>query len=88
MAKHADGDKPVWITEFGYITGKKGWVTEKRQAVYLREAYSELVKGHFQALFWFSLGEVGGDNGDNFGLLREDGSKKPAYQIYHDRLPL
>lgn len=35
MAMNADGDNLVWITEFGYITGKRGWVTEARLAVHL-----------------------------------------------------
>ncbi len=82
MAKYGDSGKPLWITEFGYVTGPEGWTSEKRQVQFLKEAYGELSNGSFQALFWFALGDGDNPASEYFGLMRSDRSKKPAYDAY------
>lgn len=84
MVKYGDGKKPIWLTEFGYVTGPGGWTNEAHQAEFLKEAYGELSKGSFQALFWFALGDGSDPASEYFGLMRADRSRKPAYQAYRD----
>jgi hypothetical protein len=80
-------DKPLWITEFGYPTyaGPDG-VDEEMQANYLVRAgllarSAPAVKG----FCWYDLQNDGEDPDEgefNFGLVRRDGTPKPAYAAY------
>ncbi len=84
MNKYND-NKQIWATEFGYTTGASGWVSEDKQAEYLKQAYQELDKGYFDALFWFDLRD-GKNPGLAYGLLYNDFSEKPAYQVYKNEI--
>ncbi|HEY7272790.1 MAG TPA: LamG-like jellyroll fold domain-containing protein [Actinoplanes sp.] len=83
MAAQGDAALPIWATEFGYPTGGSRAVSERRQAAYvgpaLRTWYSQSFAG---PLFWYSGRDTGtaADREQHFGLLRHDGSAKPAYE--------
>lgn len=81
MKKYGDDKKPIWATEFGYIAGEDGWVSEETQAQYVKEAYREVSKGTIQALFWFALGSY---REEKFGLYREDMTKRPSYDMFRN----
>lgn len=94
MTARGDGHKKLWLTEFGFWTsplGEKryeGSVTEKLQAQYLGDAFRAAGRQDWVAgMLWFSLRDSGtGPRADfqrdrNFGLLREDGSAKPAWSV-------
>jgi hypothetical protein len=90
MAAHGDGAKRIWATEFGYPTGGPDSVGERQQAAHVDPAvdlwYSNLFAG---PLFWYSARDTGTDPRDteqHFGLLRHDGSAKPAYAALAARL--
>lgn len=86
----ANGDpKPIWMTELswrttsgeceeGYWAGRKAeGVTDEQQATYLRQAYHCLAQAPYvQVAIWFQLQDQGPIVS---GLLREDGSRKPAF---------
>jgi len=89
MARHGDGDKPVWLTEVGWSTqlgscphgafaGKKpAGVSEAEQANFLGGAYHCMSQAPYvQVAIWFALQDA---DYHGFGLLRSDGSQKPAY---------
>jgi hypothetical protein len=83
MRAHGDGSKRIWATEYGYPTSGPHSTSEKRLATYV-DAAVELWYSHPFAgpLFWYSARDTGTDRGDdeqNFGLLRYDGSAKPTY---------
>lgn len=96
MLRNADGNKKIWITEIGCPGIKRGmkvnnwWLgdnpTERQQAVWLKEVYSQLLKDkHVEKIFWafFRDTKKHWDNGiDYFGLVRWDFSKKPAFKAY------
>ena len=92
MAANDDGHKKIWITEFGAPKlGKERYgtvITESRQARMVEQAY-RLVSRYSWAgpLFWYNLQdfcpEEPTENAECFyGVLRHDGSEKPAAKAY------
>jgi hypothetical protein len=98
MAAHGDGDKPIWMTEFGWSTTtqtcdagtfagqKPGGVGEADQARYLTQAAHCLsLYPYVQVALWFTLTDgPGAGAGDRYGLLRADGTRKPSYAAFVD----
>jgi hypothetical protein len=78
-------DKPLWITEFGYpsYSGASG-VNEEVQANYLvRALLLASSSPAVEHVFWYDLQNDGEDSAEgefNFGLVRMDGTPKPAYR--------
>jgi polysaccharide biosynthesis protein PslG len=86
-------DKPLWLTEFGWsscnIRGRAAYencVGERRQASYLLKAFDRMRSWNYvQVGVWFNLEDTARDPSsrvDNYGLLRHNGSKKPAYRAF------
>jgi hypothetical protein len=97
MAAHGDAAKPIWLTEIGWPTApgrcargahagaKAAGVGEAQQAALLARAYQCLAADPYvQVAIWFSLQDV--DNGPqddhHLGLIRTDGTHKPAYAAF------
>jgi polysaccharide biosynthesis protein PslG len=83
MAAHGDSRQQIWATEFGYPTGGGNAVSEARQRDFVPAALN-LWFAHPYAgpLFWYSARDSGtsrSDREEHFGLLRRDGTPKPAY---------
>jgi hypothetical protein len=80
----------VWATEIGAPTGRsRVAVNDGLQSVSVTEALRQWQAPEWRpwtgALFWYSWRDIGTDTGDpeqNFGLLRVDGSPKPALAAY------
>lgn len=72
----------LWLTEFGMPTdGGDGSVTEQQQADQLVEGIRHAaLESHIGPLFVYCLddGAAGGGTEGHFGLIREDGTPKPA----------
>lgn len=92
MTANSDQSKKVWLTEFGYPTqaspGDSFHVTEQEQANNLATAYIEVAKYAWAGpLFWHSYKD---DEPYSYqasrihyeGIIRYDGTKKPAYSAY------
>lgn len=89
---HANGagDRPVWITEVGWTTcaRRPQCTNERRQGQYLRQLF-QLVASRYrdvvQAVVVYHLYDFApGDRRDeqqHFGLVRRDGSRKPAFDV-------
>jgi polysaccharide biosynthesis protein PslG len=86
MVANGDAAKPIWFTEFGWTTASTGprtGVDEATQATYLSRALDQIRTRYpyVTTAFWFCLR----DRDDStpyenaFGLLRVDGSAKPAF---------
>lgn len=88
MDANGDTDKPIWLTEFGYVSDR---VTEAKQADYLEQAYKvalpAMAANNVRALFWYSLLDAANSDKNLFGLLRADFSRKESYFRYRDALP-
>ena len=86
MERHGDAAKPVWLTEFGAPTGTGvGAVSPERQAQILDRGFTEARRLAFVGpVFVYALRDSGTDPADreqNFGLLRADGTPKPAWDV-------
>lgn len=94
MVANGDGDKPIIISELGWsatktMCGRGMWagqkaagVTEAQQAANLKLAYRCLsFYPYVEAAIWFSAQDGGAADTElnRYGLLRFDGSKRPAY---------
>jgi len=90
MAAHGDGAKQIWITEFGAPTNGPNiagdHVSEAVQAQTVTEAISIFHSYPWSGpLFWYDYQDAGSGtwNSENFyGLVRADGSFKPAYYAW------
>lgn len=72
--------KPVWITETGYTTD--GTVTYRQQADYLVRSFMDFFAQGVSKEFWFKLREDGPGTENEYGLVYQDFSPKPAYLAY------
>lgn len=97
-----DGEKKIWLTEYGVPTGGPGdmheshqpnftygfdYMSENAQATFLSMALLSYDKSKdwLGPFFWYSFKDLGSNSNDPenfFGLLRYDGSKKPAYDVF------
>ncbi|MBA2343233.1 MAG: cellulase family glycosylhydrolase [Thermoleophilaceae bacterium] len=95
-AQNAAGDQaPLWLTEFGWNTSDlrdgapwENGVAEETQAAYLARAFGLLADPaeqleYVQGAIVYELRDAGTNRlvgNNNYGLLRNDFSQKPAYQ--------
>lgn len=83
MDANGDSAKAIWGTETGIPSGGGHWsVSEQRQAQMVSEVYGKWnTMRNAGPLMWFTLVDFdrGGDREGYFGLVRLDGSRKPAF---------
>jgi len=83
MVANGDSSKKIWMTEFGAPTNV---YTEAQQAQMMQQAYTLAASYSWAGpLFWYTYQDGGTDKTnveDWFGVLRADGSQKPAYTTY------
>ncbi|MEI6297444.1 MAG: endo-1,4-beta-xylanase [bacterium] len=99
MQRNGDGDKKIWITEFGYPTdGCYSWdgycdptLSEENQNIRISNIFQTLRENYsyVTGFFWYDYMddcESGNplDTECRFGLVRTDLSKKPAYYTYQN----
>lgn len=91
------GTRPLVATEFGYHTSpvsSNPWhwsVSESAQAKYTLREFLELYNAGVQRSFAYELIDEGTDPADmefHFGLLRIDGSRKPAFAALRNLIAL
>lgn len=84
LARGAWSDKPVMTTETGYTTDmeNKQGIPEDVDAKYMPRLILEQLLHHIRRTYIYELIDLGAKinkNDSQFGLVRTDGSKKPAY---------
>jgi hypothetical protein len=86
-------DVPLWLTEFGWsnctFRGGEKWqncVSEGTQATHLKLAFEQMRNwSYVKAAYWFNMQDTSDapdERLENYGLLRIDGSPKPAYNAF------
>jgi hypothetical protein len=83
MVANGDEDKPIWVTEVGEPTGDSDRsATEDEQARHLESSVRRAHEyPYVQGFWWYTARDSGTDpqnSESNYGLLRNDGSPKPA----------
>ena len=84
MVANGDSNKKIWITEFGTPTNGPDphwYVSEAQESQMMSDAFG-LYKTYSGPFFWYTLEDGGPSTSTNenfFGLVRADGSTKPAY---------
>jgi polysaccharide biosynthesis protein PslG len=95
----ANGDRtPLWLTESGWSTATvraQPWVSgvdEAVQARFLEEQFAQIARWDYVAVnIWFNLMDTTTDGADlvgNYGLLRADGTPKPAFHAFKRSAPV
>lgn len=93
MARHGDGDKQLWLTEFGWSTTtartSEPWrngVDADVQAKFLKQAFNKMRDWSYVPVgVYFKLRDTGTNPLDrvaHYGLLNTDGSQKPAFAAF------
>lgn len=77
------GGRPVWVTECGGPDARVTPYSDAAQAEDLPQRMAAILKTA-QRAFWLSLYETTqqGETYDHLGLIRADGTRKPAYDAY------
>jgi hypothetical protein len=86
MVSNGDGNKPIWITEFGAPTGGPGGVSDQQQAAILQNGF-DLWKTYSWGgvISWFDYADKGTDQSSNknfFGIVDGSGGHKPSWTTY------
>jgi hypothetical protein len=91
MVANGDGNKQVWSTEAGAPTGtyvgtERRAISEAQQALTAQRIYEIAAQRPWQGpVLWFCFRDYGPDPTDieqNFGILHNDWTPKPAYSAY------
>lgn len=89
MVAHGDAAKKIWATEAGAPTGTdRQALSDAQQAQWVHDYYqgwNTTFRNFTGPLLWFRLRDNGtnlADRWQNLGLLRIDGTPKPAYAAY------
>ncbi len=90
LEEYGLGDMEVWITEFGvssgYGWGDAGGEEEQRRhleiALDILDGWSMEGFANIRAFIWYRLMD---EAEDSFGLYREDGTLKPAGELFRER---
>ena len=94
MAEHGAGEKPLFLTEYGESTANCGseCVSESVQAEHLKtmlDAAVNRTSWHVEMLDFFQIRDWATNSSDReqqFGLLRANGTAKPAYSIVREAM--
>lgn len=90
MAANGDGAKKIWATEYGLPTGGPNSFTEQTQASDLASAFDVWNAKPFAGpMFYYSHRDTGTSSTDreqHFGVMRHDGTQKPAYGVLKSKL--
>lgn len=93
MREHGDGDKGVWLTEFGFSTCGRGdrWcVNEQQQAEYIKDSFRIARRWSFvKAALVYNLRNKGSDPSgreDQFGMVHRNFAAKPAWHAFREAM--
>jgi polysaccharide biosynthesis protein PslG len=85
MEANGDGAKKIWATEFGAPTRGANAVSESQQADMLARALTVFHSYSWAGpIFWYSQRDLGtspSSREESFGILRNDFSPKPAFNV-------
>lgn len=88
MKKSGLGDRPLWITETGFVShpadasGRMDGGSYEKQAAWLTEACQQGFKLGVQRIYWLLLGDRKGPYFGSMGLADAKGDPRPAWNAF------
>ena len=94
MERYGDGNKPMWITEYGWPATRKKDSSVQRdfdnQAQWLTDSFNAMLSlNNITALFWYNFRNDRPEDSpkydameSNFGLVEYDWTPKSSYEAY------
>jgi hypothetical protein len=86
IKKSGLGDRPIWITEVGYVSapkeiaGRMDHGSYEKQAQWLKEAYQQAVELGVERIYWFLLRDSKEPYFGSMGLADAKGNPRPAWE--------
>ena len=90
MKKSGLGDRPIWITETGYVSspteagGRMDHGSPEKQAQWLREAYEQAFEFGAERICWLLLRDRNEPYFGSMGLADAKGNPRPAWNAFHE----
>ncbi|MEA2068692.1 MAG: cellulase family glycosylhydrolase [Verrucomicrobiota bacterium] len=87
MNEFGDVDKPIWLTESGYSSARDSEKGLEHQSNYLKALYTDIIAHpRIEKIFWYNYRckHDEGEYENNFGLINNDFSSRPAFQTLED----
>ena len=85
MRHYGDGDKQIWLTEYGAQAAPNNAAELDHQAVFVRTSVRTMYvwTPQVKRVFWFNLQDFGnGEAPVQYGLKDMHGNRKPSYQAF------
>jgi hypothetical protein len=93
MKKSGLGDRPIWVTETGYVSSPAGASgrmdngSYEKQAKWLTEAYQQAFEFGVERIYWFLLRDRNEPYFGSMGLADAKGNPRPAWDaLYQFRM--
>ena len=89
MKKSGLGDRPIWITETGYVSaptatsGRMDNGSYEKQAKWLTEAYQQAYELGVERIYWLLLRDRKEPYFGSMGLADAKGNPRPAWDVLH-----
>ena len=90
MKKSGLGDRPIWITETGYVSspadagGRLDLGSPEKQAKWLTEAYEQAFEFGVQRIYWLLVRDRNEPYFGSMGLADAKGNPRPAWNAFHE----
>jgi hypothetical protein len=88
MKKSGVGDRPIWITEMGYVSspadasGRLDHGSPEKQAEWLTEAYQQAFEFGVERIYWLLLRDRNEPYFGSMGLADAKGNPRPAWNAF------
>ena len=88
MKKSGVGDRPIWITETGYVSsptdasGRMDHGSPEKQAKWLTEAYEQAFEFGVTRIYWLLLRDRNEPYFGSMGLADKKGNPRPAWDAF------
>jgi len=89
MKKSGLGDRPIWITETGFVSlpadvsGRMDYGSPEKQAQWLKEAYQQAFELGVERIYWLLLRDRKEPYFGSMGLADAKGNPRPVWNALH-----
>jgi len=90
MMKSGSGDRPIWITETGFVSlpsdasGRMDDGSYEKQAAWLTKAYQQAFNSGVERIYWLLLRDRKEPYFGSMGLMNAKGDPRPAWNAFRE----